>query len=211
MRRSWESQTPKNEAKTDLTKFKRYRKVTQVQKTNHNSSNMYFPTTNVLSIIALVAGVHSSKALRGGGGRAEGGRPGAKGGPGGGPFANSTEFVNITCTGAIDFSCDPPRGDEEGVFVCRTWTNEETDVTKRNPRCIPTDRAIEGVDECGCCGTDCPVPCDTCPCEARNGRVGAYVLVADDDTPVCVHAHAAMMMVYRDDEVSCLADCSLVD
>jgi len=138
--------------------------------------------------------------------RPGGGRPGR---PAGGPFANAT-FANITCSGDIDYSCDPHGESEDGVFVCRSWTNDEG-VERSRVRCIPTNRSIEGVDECGCCGNDCPVACDTCPCTARRERPGAYVLDEDDEDPICLPLNLATMMVYKRDDVSCLADCSLAE
>jgi hypothetical protein len=43
-----------------------------------------------------------------------------------------------------DMSCELPRGDEEGVFVCRTRTDLMTGETNTVPECIPIDKAIEG-------------------------------------------------------------------
>ena len=121
--------------------------------------------------------------------------------------------MNSTCTADEVIPCDLPRGDEEGLFVCRTRTNPVTNQTNTVPICIPTDRSIAG-DECGCCDEDCPEPCDTCGCELpfpdRDGvtRQGVEVLVAGMDEPMCVPAFASMMMVARSEgRVTCNAEC----
>ncbi|CAJ1957498.1 unnamed protein product [Cylindrotheca closterium] len=189
---------------------------------------MYFSTKIVTFLLTLGAlTTMPTMAQRGGGGTRGGGggggqRPGGQrpnggqqpdgGRPGrgpGGPFANAT-FVDITCssTGDLDLTCDPRGESEDGFFVCRSMTDREG-VERSTVKCIPSDGSIEGADECGCCGEDCPVACDTCPCTTRRGDPGAYVLSDDDDEPFCVPLNAAMMMVYKRDDVSCLADCSL--
>ncbi|KAL3930341.1 MAG: hypothetical protein SGBAC_011805 [Bacillariaceae sp.] len=169
---------------------------------------MSFTTKIATSLVlgALVA-MPSTTAQRGG--RTRGGGRGR--GPGG-PFANAT-FVDITCssTGDLDLTCDPRGESEDGFFVCRTWTNSEG-VERSKVKCIESARSIADVDECGCCGEDCPVVCDTCPCTTRHGTAGAYVLDADSaNERFCAPLNAAMMMVFKKDDVSCLADCTLAE
>ncbi|CAJ1941111.1 unnamed protein product [Cylindrotheca closterium] len=168
---------------------------------------MYF-SNKIATFGALVA--MPATARRGGGGfRGGGDRDGGRRGDklGRGPFTNAT-YVDITCD--ADFSCDPRGPSEEGFFVCRSYTCSDGE-TKSRAKCIPSDRSIEGSDECGCCGEDCPVPCDTCPCTTRRGTPGAYILDEDDDEPICVSSKAAMMLTFKKDEVSCLTDCSLAE
>ena len=170
---------------------------------------MFFSTkiATFLTLGALVA--MPATAKRGGGG---GFRGGGGGGGRGRPFANAT-FVDISCSsiGDLDLTCDPRGESEDGFFVCRTWTNSEG-VERSKVKCIESDRSIEGVDECGCCGEDCPVVCDTCPCTTRRGTAGAYVLDEDSpDEPFCAPLNAAMMMVFKKDDVSCLEDCTLAE
>lgn len=134
---------------------------------------------------------------------------GDKGGRG--PFANTT-FVDITCstTEDVDYSCNPRGPFIDGFYVCRSFTTEEGEEKSR-VKCIPSDRSIEGADECGCCGENCPVVCDTCPCTTRRGTAGAYVVDDDDNEPFCAPLNSAMMMVYKRDDLSCLADCTLAE
>ncbi|KAL3930342.1 MAG: hypothetical protein SGBAC_011806 [Bacillariaceae sp.] len=164
---------------------------------------MYFSTkiTTFLALGALIA--LPATAKRGGGGFRGGGHRGGRG-----PFANAT-YVDITCD--AEFACDAcGPAEETGFFACRTWTDSDG-VEQSKVKCVASDRAIEGVDECGCCGEACPVVCDTCPCTTRRGTAGAYVLDEDDDEPICAPLNAAMMMVYKKDDVSCLADCTLAE
>ncbi|KAL3933448.1 MAG: hypothetical protein SGBAC_010394 [Bacillariaceae sp.] len=166
---------------------------------------MYFSKKigTALALGALVAMPVTARRRRGGG---RGGGRGRRGGRrGSGPFANAS-YVDIACD--TEFSCDPRGPEESGFYVCRSWTNSEG-VEQSKVKCIESDRSIEGVDECGCCGEDCPVVCDTCPCTSRRGSAGAYVLDEDDPEPFCAPLNAAMMMVYKKDDVSCLADCTL--
>jgi hypothetical protein len=133
---------------------------------------------------------------------------------------NETLFLNLTCIEepAQAYSCDLPRGDEEGMFVCRTREHPGTGENNQFPMCIAPDRAIEG-DECGCCGDDenaCPKPCG-CTCELGEGRdgavrEGAYVLFDDADEPVCVPTRVSMRLVARSTEdraATCLEECPL--
>lgn len=184
--------------KTKLT----FHKIPNTNKANP-SFIMYF--SKIATAFALGALTAMPASARRGGFRGPGGRGG------GGPFANAT-FVDITCstTGDLDLSCDPRGPSEDGFFVCRSWTNNKG-VERSRVRCIPSDRSIEGADECGCCGNDCPVACDACPCTTRRGTAGAYVLDEDDDEPFCAPLNAAMMMVYKRDDISCLTDCSLAE
>jgi hypothetical protein len=134
--------------------------------------------------------------------------PGPGHGPGGPPFP---DFYNITCKdngGAVDFSCDLPRGEDPGVFVCRTKTHRGENVT--SPMCIPTDRALVD-DECGCCDMDCPEPCDACPCDitGRDGKVreGVFVSIEDDEEETCVPKFASAKLVYHREDVTCFKGC----
>jgi hypothetical protein len=152
----------------------------------------------------------------GGGGHGKGrgdGRPGDFFGP------DETLFLNITCdesAGDQAYSCDLPREDEEGMFVCRTRYHPVTGEMNQFPMCIPPDHAMEG-DECGCCGGDeeaCPKPCG-CACELGAGRdgvvrEGAYVLFDDADEPVCVPTGHSMHLVATSTEdrtVTCFEEC----
>jgi hypothetical protein len=167
----------------------------------------------------------SAQSVRGGdhqhgiGDRGRGGKKGKKGKRGGFFGRNETLFLNLTCVEepAQDYSCELPRGDEEGMFVCRTRYHPITGDKNEFPTCIAPDRAMVG-DECGCCGDDenaCPKPCG-CTCtelgEGRDGaaREGAYVLFGDADEPVCVPTGLSMRLVARSTEdraVTCLEDC----
>ncbi|KAL3933449.1 MAG: hypothetical protein SGBAC_010395 [Bacillariaceae sp.] len=161
-----------------------------------------------LALGALVAVPATAKrgggGFRGGGDR-DGGRRGDK--LGRGPFANAT-YVDITCD--AEFACDPRGPEEAGFYVCRSWTTSDGEEKSR-AKCIAADRSIEGVDECGCCGEECPVPCDTCPCTTTRGSAGAYVLDEDEVDPICVPLHSAMKLTYKKDEFSCLEDCTLAE
>ena len=174
---------------------------------------MYFSKKimTFLALGALVAMPSEARGGRGGGGGFRGGGDrdgGRRGGKlGRGPFANAT-YTDITCS--ADLSCNPRGPAEDGFFVCRSWTTSEGEE-KSKIKCVPSDRSIEGVDECGCCGEECPVPCDTCPCTTRRGTPGAYVLDEDEDEPICLPSDMAMMLTYKKEEISCLADCSLAE
>jgi hypothetical protein len=122
-------------------------------------------------------------------------------------------LFSITCEGGIDFSCDLPRVDEEGIFVCRTYTHSVSGETNMVPVCIPTDKAFES-DECGCCGEVCPTECDSCPCELPfNGpdgvpKEGVAILAEGMYEPWCVPKFESWMMMWRDDELTCNTECN---
>jgi hypothetical protein len=157
------------------------------------------------------------KGFRGrGGGNGIGGRGGGGPPPGGGFFGRDESlFLNMTCDEQESppndqaYSCDLPRGDEEGMFVCRTRYHPVTGLKNEFPMCIPPNRAMEG-DVCGCCGTDetaCPQPCG-CTCDLGEGR---YVVFDDAEAePVCVPTGLSMRLVARSTEdraVTCLETC----
>ena len=172
------------------------------------------------AIMTLASATTFAQAKRGG--FRGGGRPGGPGGsgqghPGGlfdGPEGDRPDFFNITCTEQQeDSSCELPRGDEEGVFVCRTRTHRVTGENNTVPVCIPTDKAIEG-DECGCCDEACPEPCETCSCDLpwtdHEGGIkeGVEVMVDGMDEALCVPKFASMMMVARSEGgVTCNTEC----
>ena len=104
---------------------------------------MYLSKIATIFALGALTAMPATSAKRGGF-RGPGGR--------GGPFANAT-FVDITCSatdGSLDLSCDPRGPSDEGFFVCRSWTNQEG-VERSKVKCIPSNRSIEGADECGCC------------------------------------------------------------
>jgi hypothetical protein len=183
----------------------KFRNTTKAQVKVFARNIMHFSKNKIPSIVALVAiGTQTSMAqfqLRGPGGRPGGRRPGGRFPP----AFNASDFVDITCAGNIDFSCDPRGNETEGVFVCRSRINKFNE-TKSRPRCIPTDKALEG-DECGCCGRECPAPCDICPCETSRGQ-GFEVLI--DDEIACLPPRAAMMEVYKNDMAVCNDVCTTV-
>jgi hypothetical protein len=127
--------------------------------------------------------------------------------PGGDFGRNETLFLNMTCAESADdqaYSCDLPREDEEGMFVCRTRYHPVTGQQNQFPICVPPGRAMEG-DECGCCGEDesaCPVPCG-CTCELGRRREdgvvreGVYVLFddAENEDAACVPVGVSMPLV----------------
>lgn len=160
----------------------------------------------IAALFALLGPSTHAKRKKGrGGGRLGGGR-------------DKSLFLNMTCDSAAgdkDYSCDLPKGDEEGMFVCRTRYHPVTGAMNKFPMCISSDRAMEG-DECGCCDGDetaCPQPCG-CACElgvGRDGvvREGVFVVFDDVDAePVCVRTGASMRLVAKstdDSAVTCLA------
>ena len=136
--------------------------------------------------------------------RRPGGGDGRPGGhrPPGGNFTHA-DFVNITCSGPIDYSCDPTGNATEGVFVCRTKETRFGEIAR--PKCIATNRALDG-DQCGCCGGDCPVPCNSCDCTTGSGDPGFEVDIDGDIE--CLHPRAAMEEVFRNDLAECNTVCS---
>ena len=130
------------------------------------------------------------------------------GGYNAGYSSGAPTFVNITCgatnsTGAaMNLTCDLPRNNEQGVYVCRTRYNTWTGVPTSSAVCIATDRAVAS-DVCGCCGKACPIPCTTCPCE-----YGVEVLVPGMSEPLCVPSPASAMMVAKSNgTVTCNTNC----
>jgi hypothetical protein len=162
----------------------------------------YFKSALVALLAVSLSNAQPEGGFRGGNGSGLG--PGGSSGPGGRHHGgmHDADSVNITCESEIGFSCDLLRDEEEeeGVFVCRTYTNHMTGLNNSFPVCIPTDKAWES-DECGCCDDECPEACDACPCTFTGPdceeKEGVEIFVAVEQEPMCVPKGASRMMMSR--------------
>lgn len=107
-----------------------------------------------------------------------GGGGGMRGGPGGGrpPFGPPPEpTVELDCTGAVQ-TCTPRRpgttaAADSGIRVC---LQHPEDSNKTKTMCMEdTDNLVmvfSEADTCGCCGGECPSPCNgpSCGCTGTN-------------------------------------------
>ena len=164
-------------------------------------------------------GDRDGDAGRPAGGRPVGGRPVARpdGFDGSRPAADIA-FVDDICEDTTPVPTCTNTRNGEGVWVCRSRTNPRTGETVSFSMCVPSDRGIEGVDECGCCGGECPAAC-TCGCivTGRDGderldvdgnpMEGAYITVEGMDEDICVPKEASANLVERSNGLVSCASC----
>jgi hypothetical protein len=95
----------------------------------------------------------------------------------------SVEFTDLGCTPQADEPvCSFDRDGEIGNWVCRTFYNMVTgEPLEPMSACIPLDRAIVGVDKCGCCDGSCPEPC-ACTC-VRDDDTEGYLVTPTKKEP----------------------------
>lgn len=127
-------------------------------------------------------------------------------------FQNATDkndaafSAEANCAAESDFHCLLSDSDEDGAYVCRSWIHKSGKELKK-VGCFPANRSLLGTDDCGCCGRECRSLCNMCPCVTRRGRAGAYIVYEGRDEPVCRSIYMATNLVYRDENIACLADC----
>ena len=131
--------------------------------------------------------------------RPQGGRgPGGRLPPRRPPRRNVTR-VDLGCTNnSVDPVCPDDRNGDPGVWVCREKFDRLTRNMTTFSTCVSANRTLS-IDECGCCGGDCPQLC-TCPCDLSDGDGAGVTLVAqfrNRTVERCLPPHVAATVITR--------------